>query len=344
MGGARRALEQQAQKARALAALAELPFRPSPWLVGANRQTLFAPAVCRREAPAPSRLERWVTPDEDFLRLHFFEGAPGGPVALLLHGLEGSARSIYLVRLTRLLVVRGYTVVVLEQRSCGGELNRAPRLYHLGETGDLDFVVQGLLARFPGRALCAAGYSGGGNQLAKWLGERGDAAPAELCVAAVISAPFDLQKTGPHLDEALYGLYTRVFLRSLIPKALAKARQHPGCLDVEQVRRARTFWAFDDCATAPLHGFQDAWHYWGEASSSPLLEEIRRPTLLLSARDDPFFPPETLPEPQAARSAWLHGVFPETGGHVGFIGGAPWRPHYWGERQVTRFFEHYTGW
>jgi len=233
----------------------------------------------------------------------------------------------------------GWTAAVFEHRTCGGEMNRARRTYHSGETSDLDFVARRLIERRPGSRLYIVGVSLGGNQLLKWLGDLGEAAPAELAGAAAVSAPYDLTVAGPHLDRAFGGIYARRFLRTLIPKAIEKERQYPGCLDVEGARRARTFQEYDTHVTAALHGFRDCRDYWERCSSAPLLDRIRRPTLLLSSADDPLIPKSVLPREAAARSPFLHPLFTTRGGHVGFVEGrAPWSARYWAEARVLEFF------
>lgn len=327
--------------AEARAAIAAAPaFRPPPWLRGSHAQTIWSP-LFRPRPRLPFELERLATPDDDFVRLHHL-AAPGtaagdGGRLVILHGLEGSARSNYVAGLAAEAIARGMAVTAMEFRSCGGELNRARRLYHLGETEDLAYVVAELAGREPGRPLLLAGVSLGANVIVKWLGERGDAVPREVAAAAAISAPFDLTVSGPVLDRVLGGLYTRRFLRTLIPKALAKERQFPGSIDLDLVARARTFVEFDTHATARFHGFRDAWDYWERSSSGPFLERVRRPLLLISSADDPFNPGETLPRGISQRNPWIVESFTEHGGHVGFVGGAPWRTRHWAEERAVEF-------
>ncbi len=312
-------------------------FRPMPGMGGRHRQTLFGPLFRRTPGPAWT-LEMWPTPDDDHLRVHLAVPDDAPAVAVLFHGLEGSVDAPYIAGLARRLRAAGLGVVAMEHRGCGaGPLNRAPRLYHLGVTDDLSLVVHEVARRFSARPVLLAGYSAGANMLAKWLGQCPDDVPDAVRAAAVVSAPFDLTVTGPHLDQVLGGFYTRVFLRTLIPKALAKAAQYPGTLDVDRIRAAKTFVAFDTYATAALHGFDDAAHYWQSVGCGQFLAGIRVPTLLLSAADDPFNPAETLPHDVAARSPALRALFPAQGGHVGFVGGRLGRPSYWGERQVHDF-------
>jgi predicted alpha/beta-fold hydrolase len=284
-------------------------------------------------------LERWETPDNDFLRIHICNGQEDKPVALLLHGLEGSAQSTYIVGLTKRLSDLAWSVVAMEHRSCGGEMNRARRMYHSGETTDLAFVIDTLIQRRPSTPIYIAGFSIGGNQTAKWLGESGDSVPPNVKAAAVVSAPYDLAASGRRLDRGLHRAYVRHFLRTLIPKAETKERQYPGCIDLEAVRRSTTFEEFDTHATAALHGFRDAADYYDKVSCGQFLPGIRRPTLLISAADDPFNPSSTLPREPAAASPFLHPQFPERGGHVGFIRRARgFRVSYWAEEQIVRFF------
>lgn len=260
------------------------------------------------------------------------------PLVIMLHGLEGSARSHYIVGLHHAFRAIGWSSAVMEFRSCGDEFNRGRRLYHSGETSDLDRAVGWALER-SARRIYLVGFSLGGNVLAKWLGEKGETAPEAVRAAVVVSVPFDLAASAPYFERTLGGFYAWRFLRTLIPKALEKERQFPGSMDVEKIRRSRTFREFDTYATAALHGFRDAEDYWARSSSGPLLGRIRKPTLLLSALDDPFCPPESLPWAAASASPWLYPQFPPHGGHVGFVGGiVPFRPQYWAEEHIVRFF------
>jgi predicted alpha/beta-fold hydrolase len=333
----------QAQKEAALQQLALHPFRAAWWARSGFAQTVVT--TFQGAARADLRLERWSLPDGDFVRLHFAAGARGAPLVLLLHGLEGSRESPYAGAMHRLVQAQGWQFVVLEFRSCGGELNHARRTYHSGETSDLDFVVERLCVLDPGRPIFVVGFSLGANVLLKWLGECGERVPEQVVAAAAVSPPFDLEAAARQCDERYGGLITRQFLSTLIPKALAKAKQFPGLLEPRAVRACRTFAAFDDLVTAPLHGFRDALHYWRSSSCAHFLPAIRRPTLLVASRDDPLIPGRVLPHDAVAASPWLAALFTKRGGHVGFVaGGSPWRPRRWAEAQVQRFFVLHERW
>ena len=174
--------------------------------------------------------------------------------------------------------------------------------------------------------------------LLKWLGEQGERAAGVVRRAAAVSAPIDLPAAGRALDRGLNRwLYTRMFLSTLKPKSLQKLEAFPGLFDARRVGAARTFREFDDGFTAPLHGFRDVDDYWTAAAAGPWLKEIRVPTLLLNARNDPFLPEHALlaAAREAAPSVLLE--FPRTGGHVGFLSGPFPGRHDWLPRRLLQF-------
>ena len=313
-------------------------FRAAWWCRNRHVQTIWGPLF--RRGWLPFRRERVLTADGDFLDLDWVDApaAADAPILLVLHGLEGSSRSHYVTGLLQGARARGWRGVAMNFRSCSGELNRLPRFYHSGDTGDLDAIVRRFLEREPRRRIGAVGVSMGGNVLLKWLGEHGNDAPTAVVAAAAISVPFDLTECAQALDRGFAKLvYTANFMQSMRRKVVEKARVYPGFVDVAAARRARTFGAYDLVVTAPLFGFADAQDYWRRASSRPYLAAIARPTLLLNARDDPFIPPHSLPKPQELSPQVRLMVTPR-GGHVGFIEGRrPWQCTSWAERHALDF-------
>ncbi|UCC71195.1 MAG: hydrolase [Gemmatimonadota bacterium] len=313
------------------------PFEAAWWLRGRHRQTVWNRTL-RRRPRVPTTRVRWTTPDGDFLDLDFIDGPLASPQLLVIHGLEGSSDRKYVRGLLALAAGRGWRGAAINFRGCGETMNRAPRLYHSGETADLDWVVGELAKRDPGAAILPIGVSLGGNVLLKWLGEEGEHAADEVVAGVAVSTPFDLAAAAERMSRGLGRLYTHFFLRTLKEKALAKAAQYPDILDATAIRRARTWREYDDVTTAPLHGFHDAADYWERSSSINYLDRIRRPVLLISARDDPFIPESSLPVDAVERSPWLHAEFTARGGHAGFITGAlPWLPVYWAEQRAMEF-------
>jgi predicted alpha/beta-fold hydrolase len=180
-----------------------------------------------------------------------------------------------------------------------------------------------------------AGVSLGGNALLRWLGEQGRAAGI-VDAAVAVSAPLDLAAGGKALSKGLNLLYTRMFLQTLKPKALAKLAHYPGLFDRDALLAARDLYGFDNVVTAPLHGYRDTDDYWHRASARHVLHDITVPTLVLNARNDPFLPGDHLPA-SAAPSVTLE--YPATGGHVGFATGPfPGRID-WLPRRMLQFFD-----
>lgn len=312
-------------------------FEAAWWARGRHLQTAWGRLI-RRPVDVETVRVRWTTPDGDFLDLDLTEGLPSSPQLLAIHGLEGSSRRKYVRGLLALATRRGWRGVALNFRSCSGELNRTPRLYHAGDTEDLDWVINRLLKRDPSAPVLPVGVSLGGNVLLKWLGEQGSGAPDEVRAAVAISTPFDLRASAAMMSRGLGRLYSRHFLRTLKKKALQKARDNPELLDMKAVRRARNWRQYDEAVTAPLHGFASAEDYWQRSSSLRFLERVRRPTLLINAKDDPFFPADSLPRSVVEDSSWLTAEFTERGGHAGFVSGSLLgRTAYWAEERAVTF-------
>lgn len=317
------------------------PFRPAPWLPGPHLQTLGG-RMLRPGGPVTYRRERWATGDGDFLDLDFAE--PDGPapdarpLVLLLHGLEGGSDSAYVVEAARRLGEAGLDAVALNFRSRSGQPNRLRRFYHSGETGDLASVLARLREDRPDAPLAVVGFSLGGNVLLKYLGEREERAREVVDAAVAVSVPYRLAVSARRMERGLGPMYAAWFLRSLRRSVRAKAREHGHDFDLDRLARVRSLREFDDAFTAPVHGFRDAEDYYRRSSSARFLPEIRVPTLLLQARDDPFLPEEGLPEARMRRNPWLLPVLVERGGHVGFVEGAtPWEARFWAEEEAVRY-------
>jgi len=311
-------------------------YRAPRWLagqgpVGSNLQTIW-PALFARShlGPTPQyRRERWATPDQDFIDVDFNAGTPppdaGRPLLVLFHGLEGSSASHYAKAFAHWARTNGWHYAVPHFRGCSGELNLAPRAYHSGDFEEIGWVLERMRARHAG-PIVAVGVSLGGNALLRWAEEAGEAAARTASAVCAISSPIDLAAGGHAIGRGFNRqVYTRMFLRTMVPKALRKLAQHPGLFDGAKLRAARTLYEFDNLFTAPLHGFRDTEDYWARGSARPHLHRIRIPALVLNALNDPFVPASSLPRPSEA-GAFVTLWQPEHGGHVGFPRGR-WPGH-----------------
>jgi len=316
------------------------------WLPGGNLQTIWAAVRARRfDGIKPEfRRERWTTPDNDFVDVDFlvenqkqFSAGPpqaklapsGGcvlhevksvgaqPLLVVFHGLEGSSGSHYAEALADAARQRGWACAVPHFRGCSGELNHAPRAYHSGDFEEIDWILRRFKAQHQG-PLVAVGISLGGNALMRWAGEFGLEANALVSGVASVCSPLDLAASGWAIGRGFNRLvYTRMFLGSMVPKALEKLNQHPGLYSREALLAARNLYEFDNVVTAPIHGFKNTEDYWARASSKPHMNSIGVPALALNAINDPFVPAWSLPKPRevsASVTLWQ----PQEGGHVGF--------------------------
>lgn len=323
-------------------------FRPAWWLPGPHLQSGYS-AFARPVDLVSYRREVLETPDGDELVLDHLDAPAASRRLALLHGLEGSSHAVYIQGMAHLARAAGWAVTAINFRSCARDPdareralpNRTARLYHSGDTADLDHVVRVLAAREPDRPFVAAGVSLGGNVLLKWLGEQREA--SRIAAAATISVPYDLAVCAGNLRGAINGLYTARFLRSLRPKALAVLSRFPelrSVLDRRGVLAARTFAEFDGAVTAPLHGFTSAQDYYDRSSSLGFLGRITVPTLCISAADDPFQPRDALARARAAASPAVELHVTHTGGHAGFVQGAhPRATSWWAEEAAIAFLD-----
>lgn len=306
-------------------------FEPAPYLRGPHRQTLFAFAMHPRPH-LPWQHERLELPDGDFVDLAHLGDA--GPVVCLFHGLEGSLRSHYVGGLAGNLAAAGMRVTFMHFRGCSGEPNRLPRAYHSGDTGDIGHLIDTLREREPATPLGAVGFSLGGNALLKYVGELGDAAPLDATVA--VSVPFDLDACATRIDTGFSRVYQAHLVRSMQRSTRLRHERLGGLpVDMRAMERARSFREFDDCVTAPLHGFRDAADYYARASSRPWLPHVRIPTRVIQALDDPFVGPRPVPAPDAV-SRHVELDVSACGGHVGFVSGKL-RPDWWLDRRIPEW-------
>ncbi|HQR56041.1 MAG TPA: hydrolase [Burkholderiaceae bacterium] len=288
------------------------------WLPGGHLQTIV-PALLTPQPGVAYRRERWTTPDDDFIDVDFAQPEPGdaaAPVLVLFHGLEGSSASHYARAVMREFADLGWRGIVAHFRGCSGEPNRLPRAYHSGDSEEGDWILRRVHARWPQARLHAVGVSLGGNMLAKWLGERAEDA-GFVTAAASVGSPLDLAAGGAALGRGFNRVYTRMFLATLKPKALAKLERFPGVANAERLRASRNLYEFDNAYTAPVHGFRDTEDYWTRASGKPWLAGVRVPHLVLNALNDPFVPAASLPRAQEV-SRFVQLEHPGEGGHIGF--------------------------
>jgi predicted alpha/beta-fold hydrolase len=275
------------------------------------------PSIWRKIEGVSYEREKIDTPDGDFLNLDWSR-VGGERLLIVSHGLEGDSQRHYARALVKLFNQQGIDVLVWNNRSCGGELNLQPVLYHHGSSQDLDTVVQHVLSTNRYWELYLAGISMGGAQTLNYLGKKGENVPSILKKAAVYSTPVHLPSSAATLRRWVNRFYNQKFLGKLKKKMEAKGKQYPGLIDLERLADVQDFDDFDTHYTAKLHGFADAADFYEQASPHTRLQDIPIPTLILNAANDPLLGKECYPSEFAQSSNLIFLEIPKRGGHTGF--------------------------
>jgi predicted alpha/beta-fold hydrolase len=328
------------------------PFNPPRWLRNPHIQTMLAAKMPRRLRYGWNCWEPVeISLGKDGRILAEVSWQPGdkgkAPALILFHGLEGSARSHYLLGLSKKAFARGFHTVRVNMRNCGRTEHMTPTLYCAGLSQDLGSVVEHLRQNFGIEAMYALGVSLGGNVVLKFLGEQETEGIRFLRAAAALSPPIDLAAGARKIDEKGNWIYQRHFVASLIQRLRRKAELFPGIADMRRVERIRTIYEFDDVVTAPHFGYGRADDYYRLASSGPLLRNIRVPTLIIQSMDDPMIPFEPFQKSGIEENPALQLLATRHGGHTGFL--AIRRPHpadfdwYWAESRIVDFLSARAG-
>lgn len=285
--------------------------------------------------PEPPQTEVLSTSDNDELHLDWYRQGCNR-LAIISHGLEGHSRRPYVLGLARALILNGWDVLAWNFRSCGGVMNHQPRFYHSGATEDLHRVTSHALSQGYEK-LALSGFSMGGNLILLYLAQLGKYADTRISKAATYSVPVNLAGSADVLALPSRRIYMQRFLQDLYGKMRQKARDFPDLIDVSDFGQIRNFHQFDDRYTAPLHGFRDARDYWESCSALPHLKDIRVPSLIINAADDPFLSDDCYPRSEDMLGPCVQMEIPRWGGHVGFVE----RRNdglYWSERRTIEFF------
>ncbi|MDN3652815.1 hydrolase [Thalassotalea ponticola] len=313
-------------------------FKPAWWLRNCHLQTM-AGKLLRKNLHLDTITETVETPDGDFVELAWTEDPAHSaqkPIVFVLHGLEGSIDSHYAKGMMAAIKQRGWIAVLMHFRGCSGKPNRHGPSYHSGDTYDVHYCVHYLQQRFANRQLAILGFSLGGNVLANYLAQDQH---TPFQASAIICAPLHLHSCSTRISQGFSKVYQKYLVDMLKASTLTKIElgliNH---IDKEALRNIRLLADFDESVTAPIHGFDSAIDYYEKVSGLYQLAQIRTPTLVLHALDDPFLCHQfidKLPE-----SRYLTYEISKRGGHVGFIGGHnPLKPSYYIEQRVLDYFE-----
>ena len=316
-------------------------FEPHGWLRNGHLQTM-AGAFLRRKFATPDGEERLFRVDaETQLKgiCHWQAGKRADvPVIVIVHGLEGSCDSNYVRGIADKAWARGFHAVRMNQRNCGGTERLTPTLYNSGLSGDYRAILLELMAE-GFTQIYFAGYSMGGNLVTKMAGEWGSAPPAELRGVCAVCPALDLSACADALEETENYLYQRHFVKGLMTRYQRKAELFPERYSRNGFGTIRSVREFDDAITAPQFGYKDAEDYYEHAGAKNVIGQVSVPTLMLTAKDDPFVPYEAFLKTDVEKNARVQFVAPERGGHCGFISKWQGAERFWAEERVVEFVE-----
>jgi predicted alpha/beta-fold hydrolase len=309
--------------------------KPPFYLFNPHLETIVPSALRKVALPAYKR-ERIGTRDNDFLDLDWLKKG-SKQLVVISHGLEGNSTRPYVKGMARVFSEQGWDVLAWNCRSCSGEMNKAPRMYHHGDSDDLHTVVEHAIATGAYEKVVLIGFSMGGSISLKYLGEYCGQLPEVVSKAVVFSVPCDLGGSARELSKKGNGFYRKRFLKKLGRRLEAKAAQMPELLSLEGIEKIRHFSEFDNRFTAPIHGFKDADDFYYQASANTHLPKIKTPTLIVNAKNDPMLPQSCYPIALAKEHPYIYLEMPEFGGHVGFS--LAWKSRNWAEQRALQFIE-----
>ena len=311
--------------------LPTIPFR------NGHFNTMYRP-LFMKDTAAYSR-KRITTWDHDFFDLDFsFTGSE--TLVLLIHGLEGSSGSKYMAANTNHLNSKGLDTVCFNLRGCSGEDNLQLATYHSGKTEDVSFVVDHLLENYSYKNIIIVGFSLGGNLTLKYIGEKGENISPLIKGGIAVSVPIDIASAELEMDKLKNKLYIEMFFKTMKNKVLEKAFKFPEYkLDQGKLFKATKFKHLEHLYTVPVFGFKSPEDYWEKASSKPYLLNIKRPTLLINAKDDTFLSRECFPYEEAKNSEFFFFEETKFGGHVGFMTSFKPIENRWLEYRIARFIK-----
>ena len=322
------------------------PFKPHPLFTNGHTQTLGAYAWPRR-ALLLSGLgdEERVFEVEPDVRLlahcRWQTAAPRAkhPTLLLIHGLEGSSTSRYMLGAAAKAYRLGFNVLRLNLRNCGDTEHLTPTLYNSGMSGDIRAVVRELIERDRLGRIFLVGFSMSGNMVLKMAGEDAERIPAEVAGVCAVSPSVDLSSCAEAINLRANWVYRQSFLRSLRRRIRNKKRLYPDLYDTSELHLVRTIRDFDERYTAVDGGYKDADDYYRRASALPLIPHIRVPSLIIHAQDDPFIPFQPLLEACVTTNPYVLLLAPERGGHVGFVAADTFggEDRFWAENRAVEF-------
>ena len=312
-------------------------FNPSLPFRNGHFSTVYRPLFMKETCNyTRKRITTW---DDDFIDLDFSK-VNSNTLAILIHGLEGSSESKYMISTSNELNTKRIDTVSVNLRGCSGEDNLLLGTYHSGKTEDIEFIVNHILETYNYENIIIIGFSLGGNLTLKYMGEFSEILSPKIKGAIAISVPIDIESSEREMDKLKNKLYIEGFLKTIRLKILEKSFKFPEFqIDKDKLFKAKKFKHLEHLYTVPVFGFESPEDYWQKASSKPYLSKIKLPTLLINAEDDSFLGKECFPHEEATDSDTFFLEVTKFGGHVGFLSTFKQEESRWLEKRICRFID-----
>lgn len=296
--------------------LVKSTYKPPFYLRNGHLSTVL-PSIFRKVEGVNYTRERLFTPDDDFLDIDWVKMG-NSKLVIVFHGLEGNSDRHYVKGVAKHFSSNNWDVAAWNARSCSGEMNNQPRLYHHADVEDVETAVNHIIDNNEYNEIALIGFSMGGAMVLNYLIHKKEVLSRIIKAAVAISAPVDVGESARELEKWSRSFYRNRFLEKLKTKIKIKAETYPDIINIEGIDELDSFLEFDSRYTAPLHGFTSTNEFYAKASSKRLLHKLSVPTLLLIAKNDPFMPSSCFPINEAQANDNLFLEMPKHGGHVGF--------------------------
>jgi len=311
-------------------------YKAPLFLQNGHIQSIY-PTLFRKFDTGFYERERIFTPDDDFLDIDWSRTG-SNKLAIISHGLEGNSHRNYVVGMVKMLNRNGWDALAWNYRSCSGEMNRRLRFYNSGTIDDLEVVIEHAAKIESYKEIVLIGFSMGGNLSLLYLGNKGSRIDSKIVRSVVFSVPCDLKASTRELAKFKNRIYMGRFLKTLHQKIRTKMKLMPGQINDDNYHLIKNFKDYDDRYTAPLHGFNNAEDYWSKCSSNRFIPEIKIPTLIVNACNDPFIADGCYPVNETSDSKCVYLETPRSGGHVGFMQFKRDKS-YWSEERTIEFLK-----
>lgn len=306
-------------------------YKPAWFLRNSHINTIY-PTLFRSNPTVPYTRQRLITDDDDFLDIDLLLSSYRR-MAVLCHGLEGSSQSKYILGTAAHLHKNGWDIAAVNYRGCSGEMNNQKIMYNSGATYDLDRVVEEYIDQY--EEVVLVGFSLGGNLVLKYMGDGIYSNVDRVSACVAVSVPVDLKAGCVKISKPSNFIYEYKFLKSLKKKVKLKSIKYPDAYNTNALNTVKSLYDFDDVYTGPIHGYKGADDYYAKCSAKPFIKSIDKPTLIINSLDDPFLPEVCFPYDEINANDNVTGLFPEYGGHVGFV--ELKNSFYWEENQILKF-------